>query len=63
MKSVAAFLATILAAPLALACPGAHSSCGACSVGFGGYVSAMSVGLLIGVGSVAVENLIRSRKR
>ena len=63
MKSFAAFLATVLAAPAALACPGSHA-CGTCGggFGFGSYVSAVSVGLLIGVGSVALENLIRQRR-
>ena len=62
MKSFAAFLATVLAAPAALACPGSHA-CGTCGgAGFGSYVSAVSVGLLIGVGSVALENLIRQRR-
>ncbi len=72
MKSLAAFCATtvscsaafaaMVAAPAALACPGSHA-CGSCGVGFGSYVSAVSVGLLIGVGSVAIENLVRARRR
>lgn len=61
MKSLATFLAATLAAPAALACPGSHA-CGSCGVGFGSYVSAVSVGLLIGVGSVAIENLVRQRR-
>lgn len=63
MKSLAAFLATALAAPAALACPGSHHACGSCGFGFGSYVSAISVGLLIGVGTVAVENLLKGRRR
>ncbi|HSQ66664.1 MAG TPA: hypothetical protein VLM85_25765, partial [Polyangiaceae bacterium] len=65
MKSLVAFLAATLVAPAALACPGSHA-CGTCGggfgFGFGSYVSAVSVGLLIGVGSVALENLIRQRR-
>jgi hypothetical protein len=54
----AAFLAVFLAAPAALACPGA---CGTCSA-FGGYVSSLSLGVLIGVASVGIENVLRRRR-
>ncbi len=57
--AVLAFLATTFVAPLALACPG--SACGTCS-GFGSYVSSISLGVLIGVASVGVENVLKRRR-
>lgn len=61
MKRVAfvpAFFAALLAAPAALACPGA---CGTCT-SFGSYVSSISLGVLIGVASVGVENVLKRRR-
>jgi hypothetical protein len=61
MKHAAlAFLATTFVAPLALACPGA-AACGTCS-GFGTWVSSISLGVLIGVASVGVENVLKRRR-
>ena len=55
-----AFLGTTFASSLALACPG-YSSCGTCA-GFGSYVSSISLGVLIGVASVGVENVLKRRR-
>ena len=55
---VSAFFAALLAAPAALACPGA---CGTCT-SFGSYVSSISLGVLIGVASVGVENVLKRRR-
>ncbi len=44
----------------ALACPGACAGC--CGSAFGGYVSAVSIGVLVGVGSVALENVLKRRR-
>jgi len=52
---VPVFFAALLAAPAALACPGACSTCS----GFGSYVSSISLGVLIGVASVGVEKLFK----
>ncbi len=60
-----AFLATFVSmgafAPAALACPAAAVSCGTCS-GFASYVSSVSLGVLIGVASVGIENVLRRRR-
>ena len=55
-----AFVATTVVAPLALACPGS-ASCGTCA-GFGSYVSSVSLGVLIGVASVGIENVLKRRR-
>jgi hypothetical protein len=55
-----AFVAALLVAPAALACPGA-AACGACS-SFGSYVSSVSLGVLIGVASVGFENVLKRRR-
>ncbi len=57
---LAAFVAATLVAPAALACPGSHA-CGSCGLNLGSYVSAVSVGVLLGIGSVAIERLVRRR--
>lgn len=58
--AVFAFLATTFVAPLALACPGS-AACGTCA-GFGTWVSSISLGVLIGVASVGVENVLKRRR-
>jgi hypothetical protein len=55
-----AFLGTTFASSLALACPGS-AACGTCS-GFGSWVSSISLGVLIGVASVGVENVLKRRR-
>jgi len=55
-----AFLATFAFAPAALACPG-MAACGTCS-GLASYVSSVSLGVLVGVASVGVENVLRHRR-
>jgi len=57
---ILAFLGTTFASSLALACPGS-AACGTCA-GFGSYVSSISLGVLIGVASVGVENVLRRRR-
>ncbi|HEY1956906.1 MAG TPA: hypothetical protein VGH28_14900 [Polyangiaceae bacterium] len=56
--AVPAFFAALLAPTVALACPGACSTC----TSFGSYVSTISIGVLIGVASVGVENMLRRRR-
>ena len=58
--AIFAFLATSFIAPLALACP-SSASCGTCT-GFGSYLSSVSLGVLIGVASVGVENVLKRRR-
>ncbi len=56
-----ALFASVLVAPsIALACPGS-ASCAACT-SFGSYVSSMSLGVLIGVASVGIENVLKRRR-
>ncbi len=61
LSPFALFSAAFFAAPAAFACPAAASACGTCS-GFGSYVSSVSLGVLIGVASVGVENVLRRRR-
>lgn len=56
--AVLAFFAALLASPAALACPG---SCGTCT-SFGSSVSSISLGVLIGVASVGLENVLKRRR-
>jgi hypothetical protein len=46
---------------VAIACPAAARSC--CGSSLGEYASTFGIGLLAGVGSVALESAIRNRKR
>jgi hypothetical protein len=55
-----AALGTTFATSIALACPGS-AACGTCA-GFGSYVSSISLGVLIGVASVGVENVLKRRR-
>jgi hypothetical protein len=55
-----AALGTTFASSLALACPGS-AACGTCA-GFGSYVSSISLGVLVGVASVGVENVLKRRR-
>lgn len=57
---IAAFLSvTLLPARIALACPGYQGS--ACGSAFAGDVTALSVGVLVGVASIAIESVLRRR--
>lgn len=58
-----AFFGVFAAAPAALACPGmaASASCGTCS-GLASAVSSVSLGVLVGVASVGIENVLRRRR-
>lgn len=63
--ALAAFALTTLVPALALACPGSGavgpgSACGSC--GGAGYGTAVSVGLLAGLGSVILESVLRRRR-
>jgi len=60
----ASFALTVLAPALALACPGsggAGSACGSCGAGLG-IAPAVSLGLLVGLGSVVLESVLRRRR-
>ena len=54
-------MATLFVPVLAMACPAAARSC--CGSSLGEYASTFGIGLLAGVGSVALESAIRKRKR
>jgi len=61
--SLAVFFAALLSTGAALACPGmTSSSCGSSCSGLGGYMAALGVGLLAGIGSVSLEGLFRRNK-
>jgi hypothetical protein len=65
LSALSAFAVTTLIPALALACPGsggmgAGSACGSC--GGSGYGTALSVGLLAGLGSVVLESVLRRRR-
>jgi len=66
--ALAAFALTTAMSAMALACPGsgaasAGSACGSCGGGSGlGTVTAVSVGLLAGLGSVVLESVLRRRR-
>lgn len=56
--------ATALLVPvLALACPAAARSSACCGTSLGEYASTFGIGLLAGVGSVALESALRKKKR
>ena len=57
--AAAAALLTALGPTVAYACPGA-GSCGS-GAGMSGYIAALGVGLLAGMGSIAAEKLFRRR--
>jgi hypothetical protein len=66
MKTVVASLASlaaVLAPAVAAACPGSHAAadCAGCGGGSSltGYILAVGAGLLVGVGSVALERKLR----
>jgi hypothetical protein len=63
MKLVRAVVtvAVSLVPAAALACPGSASACGSCSSGFGPYLAALGVGLLVGMGSVHLQGLFRRK--
>jgi hypothetical protein len=64
MKAATVFLASsvaTLAPSAALACPGSMGA-HACGLGsIGGYIAAVAIGLLVGIGSVALERSVRKR--
>ncbi|CAN5746747.1 hypothetical protein BH09MYX1_BH09MYX1_20640 [soil metagenome] len=57
-------LALVFAPAVALACPGSagagKSSCGSC--GGSGTAPGLGVGMIIGIGSIALENVLRKRR-
>ena len=54
LTALVAFSGSLLLPAVAAACPGMGS--GACGLSsMGGYVAAVAIGLLVGVGSVALE--------
>jgi hypothetical protein len=55
-------LFTMIVPVLAMACPGARGTA-CCGSAFGEYASQFGIGLLAGVGSVAIESALRKRKR
>mgnify|MGYP000338335628 CR=1 FL=1 len=63
LTRVATFLSVTLLPAIAIACPGysqqAHGAC--CGSAFSGEVTALSVGVLVGVASIAVESVLRRR--
>lgn len=59
--SLATFTTGVLVPAFALACPSGRGY-GSCGSGFGGYAAAVGIGLLVGLGSVAIERHLRRRK-
>jgi hypothetical protein len=53
-------LSVVFAPALALACPGSANS-GACC-GSSGTAPALGIGMIVGIGSVALENVLRRRR-
>ena len=55
---------TLLFAPaLALACPGsANANQGSCCGGGSGTAPALGIGMIVGIGSVALESVLRKRR-
>jgi len=67
LAAMVAFVLTTLVPVLALACPGsrgagAGSACGSCGGSGMGTATAVSVGLLVGLGSVVLESVLRRRR-
>jgi len=63
MKLAPLFAAAFSLFPaLALACPSSASGA-ACGTALGQYVSTFGIGLLAGIGSIAVESAIRARRK
>ena len=58
LASIVIGLVTELVPAVAAACPAARGACGS-SCGVAGYVAALGVGLLVGMGSVRMEKLFR----
>lgn len=56
-------LCAMIVPALAMACPGAAGNASCCGSAFGEYASQFGLGLLAGVGSIAVESALRKRKR
>ncbi len=57
MVAAAAFLAPAFA----FACPAARDACATSCSGTAGYVAALGVGLLAGIGSVKLEGLLKRK--
>lgn len=67
LAAVTAFALGTLVPVLALACPGSggagtHSACGSCGGSGMGTATAVSIGLLAGLGSVVLESVLRRRR-
>jgi hypothetical protein len=67
LAAVVAFALGTLVPVLALACPGsggagAHGACGSCGGSGLGTATAVSIGLLVGLGSVVLESVLRRRR-
>jgi hypothetical protein len=64
MKRAALVASTLsaLVPAVASACPGAaNGHCGAGLSSLGGYVAAVGIGLLVGIGSIALEKNLRKK--
>jgi hypothetical protein len=59
LTRLAAFLSVTLLPAIALACPGYQGSCSGSA--FAGDITALSIGVLVGVASIGVESVLRRR--
>lgn len=63
-RSLGIGVVSVFVPVLAMACPAAARSAGACcGSSYGEYASTFGIGLLAGVGSVALESAWRKKKR
>jgi hypothetical protein len=63
LAAFSAGLLSVLVPVVAIACPAAARSSSCCGSSLGEYASTFGVGLLAGVGSVALESAFRKKKR
>ena len=64
MKKLAAAFAPLLvffSPAVAMACPGSSESCRACGSHSYGYATAIGIGLVLGMGSIAFERVLKKK--
>jgi hypothetical protein len=63
LTGIAFGVLSLLVPVLAIACPAAARTSACCGSSLGEYASTFGIGLLAGVGSVALESALRKKKR
>jgi len=63
LAALALPVAFVVMPAVAAACPASKRSSSCCGGALSEYASTFGIGLLVGVGSVAVETAVRRRKR